>query len=78
MNPDEDSQFGDFSDAILDVDGFRDGRTGERIAGFVDSFIGSVDMSRSRSEALEAAVLDYNERWGGGRAKMTDSKERLN
>ena len=74
--PTADPQFGDFKDAIVDVDEFRDGRTGERIADFVDSFVGFIDMGRSRSEALEAAVLDYNDHWGGGRAKMMGNQER--
>ena len=65
-----DPSFGDGRSAIMDVDGFRDGRTGERIACFVDSFIRAVDGGNSRSQALEAAALEYNDRWGAGRAAV--------
>tara|TARA_Y100000590_G_scaffold468566_1_gene651761 strand:- start:3683 stop:5635 length:1953 start_codon:yes stop_codon:yes gene_type:complete len=67
-NQDTDSRFGDFQESITDVDRFRDGKTGERVSYFVDSFIRSLDIGNSRSEALEMAVLNYNKHWGAERA----------
>ena len=34
----------------------------------MDSFIRSLDIGNSRSEALEMAVLNYNKHWGAERA----------
>ena len=67
-NQDTDNRFGDFQESITDVDRFRDGKTGERVSYFVDSFIRSLDIGNSRSEALEMAVLNYNKHWGAERA----------
>jgi hypothetical protein len=56
--------FGDWSPLLDDLDPFRDGRAGSRLASYIRSLLDVFQSGGNREDALAAATEQYAAKWG--------------
>lgn len=63
-NPHSNSELGDWTPYLNELDPFRDGKGGERMGTYMRWLLESFDKGKNRNEAMEYANKLYSERWG--------------
>lgn len=63
-NPHTNSELGDWTPFLDELDPFRDGKGGERMGSYMRWLLESLDEGKSRNEAIQYANKLYAEQWG--------------
>ena len=63
-NPHSNSELGDWTPFLDELDPFRDGRGGERMGIYMRWLLESFDNGKNRDEVIQSANKLYAEKWG--------------